>query len=276
MRRYPAPSASPLVPVTAMNVDLFLLRTALSDALRPRRLGVALGLAALPAAVGLLWRGIAGGSGFVPGDVYNTLATTLVFGFILTLLAVIYGTGVVSQEIEGRTIVYLLTRPVPRWRILLAKFAGAVIAITLTACLSAILLALVVYGPGAVLSADAGQLGRDLRVLPLGALAYGAVFLLLATLLSKPLMPGLLFVFGWESWVPSLPGSFSQFSIMAHLRALAKHPASERTADFLDDFQSDIAPGQAQLVLWILFIAALAAALLVFSTREYAPREDAG
>lgn len=258
-----------------MNVDLFLLRTAVRDALRPRRLGVALLLAVLPAAVGLLWRGIAGRNDFVPGDVYNTLAATLVFGFILTLLSVIYGTGVVTQEIEGRTIVYLLTRPVPRWRILLAKFAGGLLAITLTVCLSAILLALAVYGPRAVFAADAGQLGHDLLVLPLGALAYGSVFLLLATLFSRPLMPGLLFVFGWESWVPSLPGSFSQLSIMAHLRALARHPASERTADFLDDFQADIAPGQAQLVLWILIAVALLAALLVFSTREYAPREDA-
>jgi ABC-2 type transport system permease protein len=105
-----------------MTIDLFLLRTALRDVLRPKRLTAAILLVLLPAAIALLWRGLVPAKQFAPGDAYNSLAASLVFGFILTILSVIYGTGVVSQEMEQRTIVYLLTRPVPRWRILLAKF----------------------------------------------------------------------------------------------------------------------------------------------------------
>jgi ABC-2 type transport system permease protein len=253
-----------------MTVDLFLLRTALRDVVRPRRLTTAVVLALLPGAIGLLWRTLANKGDFVPGDAYNALAASLVFGFILTILSVIYGTGVVSQEIEQRTIVYLLTRPVPRWRILLAKFAGSTLAITLTVWVSAILLAVAVYGPG---RAFTGPLARDLRILPVGALAYGSVFLLLATLLPRPLTFGLLFAFGWETWVPSLPGSFARLSIMSHLRALAPHVASEKSA-FLDLFDTDITPWQARLVLGLVIAIALLAALFVFSHREYAPRED--
>ena len=256
-----------------MTTDLFLLRTALRDVVRPKRMTAAVLLALLPAGIGLLWRGLVREGQFSPADAYNSLSASLVFGFILTILSVIYGTGVVSQEIEQRTIVYLLTRPVPRWRILLAKFIGSALAITVTVCVSALLLALVVYGPGKL--GGAGQLGRDLRILPVGALAYGSVFLLVATLLSRPLTFGLLFAFGWESWVPNLPGSFGRLSLMAHLRALAPHPASARTAGFLDDFNPDITQPRAWLVLGLVIAVALAAALVVFSTREYAPREDA-
>jgi hypothetical protein len=82
-----------------------------------------------------------------------------------------------------------------------------------------------------------------------------------------------LFAFGWETWVPSLPGSFARLSIMSHLRALAPHVASEKSA-FLDLFDTDITPWQARLVLGLVIAIALLAALFVFSHREYAPRED--
>jgi ABC-2 type transport system permease protein len=256
-----------------MTIDLFLLRTALRDVLRPKRLTAAILLVLLPAAIALLWRGLVPAKQFAPGDAYNSLAASLVFGFILTILSVIYGTGVVSQEMEQRTIVYLLTRPVPRWRILLAKFVGSVLAITITVCLSALLLALVLYGPAKVMGN--GQVMRDLRILAVGALAYGSLFVFFATFLPRPLTWGLLFAFGWESWVPNLPGSFGRLSLMTHLRALAPHSASERTADFLDDFNPDIARPQAWLVVGLVTLLCLMAALIVFSIKEYAPREDA-
>jgi len=258
--------------------DLFLFQTALRDAIRPKRLTVALLLVLLPAALGLLWRILTPAEDFAPGEVYNRLAVGLVFGFILTILSVLYGTGVVSQEIEGRTIVYLLTRPIPRWRILLAKFAASWLAITVTVGSSVLLLALAVHGP-AKIGGENGVVLRDLRILAVGALAYGSLFLLLATLLSRPLTYGLLFVFGWESWAPSLPGSFGRLSVMTYLRRLAPHPSAGEdggAAQFLQAFNPMAIPAsQAWLVLSVLTLAALLGALVVFSFREYAPREDA-
>ena len=256
--------------------DLFLLKTALRDAVRPKRLTTALVLVLLPALIGLLWRSLTPAKKFVPDEVYSNLAASLVFGFILTILSVIYGTGVVSQEMEQRTIVYLLTRPIPRWRILLAKFVGSWLAITLTVCLSALLLALVVYGPGKM-GGKSAVLLRDLRILSVGALAYGSLFLLIATLLNRALMYGLLFAFGWESWVPSMPGAFGKLSVMSYLRRLAPHVIEndESAEGFLSAFNPTTIPiRQAWLVLTLLILVALLAALVVFSTREYAPRED--
>ena len=253
--------------------DLFLLRTALRDAVRPRRLIAALLLVALPALIALLARSLTPAARFQADETYNTLANLLVFGFILTILSVIYGTAVVSQEIEQRTIVYLLTRPVPRWRILLAKFLGSLIAIILTTGLSVLLLALVVYGPGKIGSTP---LWRDLMILPVGALAYGSLFLLMSTLLARPLMFGLLFAFGWESWVPNLPGAFARLSIMAYLRVLAPHktdPASAEVGEVVADPLA-IAQWQAWVVIAAVVAVGLIGALIVFSHREYAPRED--
>jgi ABC-2 type transport system permease protein len=260
--------------------DFFVFRTALRDAIRPKRLSIAVLLVLLPGVIGLLWRLFSPADRFDASEVYNTLAAQLIFGFTLTILAVIYGTGVLSQEIEGRTIVYLLTRPMPRWRILLAKFAGAWVAITVTVVLAETLLALAVFGG----RPDWARLGVDLRILPLGALTYGALFLLLATFLNRPLMVGLLFAFGWESWVPSLPGGFSRLSIMSYLRVLAPH--LKETADaqeggglgnlLLASTPAEIPVRDAWIAVPLVAIAALGLALYLFSVREYVPREDVG
>ena len=98
-------------------IDFYLFKTALRDLTRPKRLIAALILISIPTALAMLlkWRLTVRGE-FYPQAVYNTFAPFIVFGFIVVILSVIFATGVVSQEVEQKTIVYLLTRPVPRWR----------------------------------------------------------------------------------------------------------------------------------------------------------------
>lgn len=261
--------------------DLSLFRSSLRDALRPRRLAITLVVSLLPALLGLLWRLLSPAGKFDAESVYDSLVPGLIFSFSLTILSVIYSTNIVSQELEQRTIVYLLTRPIPRWRILLAKFAASLVIVWGTTMLSVVLLAVVLFGT----RLGAAGVGPDLLALLLGGLAYGSLFLLLATLLARPLIYGLLFVFGWETWVPTLPGSFAKLSIMTYLRALSAREITPDAAPANPDgnillmFGSapkvEVPVSQAWMALIGVTIVALAAALFVFSTREYAPRDDA-
>jgi ABC-2 type transport system permease protein len=257
--------------------DLYLFRASLRDMLRPRRVAAAVLLATLPVALAIAWRSTTPGAAFNPGLVYNIMAGGIVFGFTLVILAVLFATGVVTQEVEQKTIVYLLTRPVSRARVLLARFAAAAVTVTAIVWVSCVLVALVAYGPADIAQS---RLARDLLVLPIGVLAYGSVFLLAATIIPKPLIYGLLFAFGWESWVAMIPGSFQRMSIMAYLRVLAPHPqmaTSERgPAEMLQALNPEtIAVHTAWLVIAALIPVALGLALLAFSVREYAPKDDA-
>lgn len=255
--------------------DWRLFQSALRDIFGLRKAVVVGILVILPAAIGLIWR-LAQHVGYQPELAYNTLCAELVFGFILVILAVVFGTGVVAQEVEQKTIVYLLTHPVPRWRILLVKFLAAFLAITVAAWIASLLLALVTFGP-----AHLGQshLLRDLGILAVGALAYGALFLLLSTLVSRPLIYGLLFTFGWETWVPNLPGDFHKLSLMAYLRVLAPHPQPQSDTVDLSSLISSLNPSSISTSLaWDVLLAVvlicLLAAVLTFSRREYAPRDS--
>ncbi|HLV80440.1 MAG TPA: ABC transporter permease subunit [Chthonomonadaceae bacterium] len=256
--------------------DLYLLRNALKDMIGLKKVVPAAVLIALPAVIALIWRAAARAGHFQPDVAYNTLSSGLVFGFTLVILSVVFGTGVIAQEVEQKTIVYLLTRPVPRWRIALIKFLAAVVATTATVWIASVLLAVTAYGPGGLVHS---RLGRDLLILPVGALAYTALFLLLATLLNRPLLVGLLFAFFWESWVPGLPGNFQKLSLMAYLRVLAPHPKPESATVDITDLLASLNPQTittrlAWGVLIGVIVCALALALVVFSAREYVPRED--
>ena len=196
----------------------------------------------------------------------------------MVIMSLVFGTGVVSRELEQKTIVYLLTRPVPRWMILAAKILAAFVVVTAALWLSAILLALVAFFPHGL---GPSRLGRDLAILPVGVLAYTSVFVCLATAFQRALLVGLFFAFGWESWVPSWPGSFQKVSLMTHLRVLAPHPVSKGGEHGLMEMLSGMltAPSVTSSFAWTtLFtttLVALLGALFIFSTREYAPRDDA-
>jgi len=263
--------------------ELYLVRSAFQDAFRPRRLISNALLLLLPALLAFLWRLLAPKETFSAEGVYDTLVVALVLGFSLTILSVTGGTGVVSQELEQRTIVYLLTRPIARWRILLAKWFVSLVLVAGVTVLSLILLAAVLFGINHLGKAD---IGPDIRALLFGTLAYGAIFLLLGALLSKPLTYGLLFVFGWESWASNLPGAFGRVSIMTYLRVLAARdidPATAAAPDANNPFTAlaaspnlEITTPQAVWTLLGITAIALIAAIVVFSKREYTPREDAG
>ncbi len=247
--------------------DVYILRNTLKDLARPKKLFGAALLMLLPAILVLIQKSLS--TTFVPDDAYSLFAANLIFGFVLVIMAVFYGTGVIAQEIEQKTITYLLTRPVPRWRILLDKFVAVVIGTTAVVWMAAILLALVSYGPKGLLDS---RLPIDLAVLPIGALAYGALFLFLSARFNRALVMGLIFAFGWETWVPYMPGSFRNLSLMTYLRVLAPHADSATTPYAL---ANPISASLAWGVLFGVVVAGLAAACYVFSTSEYAPREDA-
>ncbi|HEY3266927.1 MAG TPA: ABC transporter permease [Armatimonadota bacterium] len=259
--------------------DLYLFKTTLRDLVRIKRVLLALLLVAVPAIIAGFWkyRVHAHAMPVKPDVIYSTLSAGLVFGFILVLLSVVFGAGIVSQEMEQKTIVYLLTRPVPRWRILLAKFLAVLVVVIATVWIASLTLAFVSFGSSAL---HVPAVRRDLMVAPVGAVAYGSLFLLAATVLARPLLWGLLFTFGWESWAPNLPGSFKKGSLMAYLRVLAPHPTPEADSMDLTSLMNALSPTTISRtlsweVLSIVTVVCLVGALAVFSLKEYVPRDDA-
>ena len=127
--------------------------------------------------------------------VADVLLSQLVIGTLLPLGALIFGTAAIGSEIEDGTAVYLLSKPIPRWKVVASKL---VVAWAVTTAL--VLLATLVS------TAIALDSPFDYRILigfsaaaAAGALVYTAFFILLSIVTSRALIVGLLYVFIWEA-----------------------------------------------------------------------------
>jgi len=204
-----------------------------------------------------------------PGpDIYAVIVAVYWIRNVLPLTALFFATALVADEVEGRTLTYLLTRPLTRASVFAGKFAaylGTTLALALPSVVFTYFVLMSARGWGAV-GPTVGDLFRDVGVGALTLVAYGALFALLGVLLKRPVIPGLLFLYGWEL-MANLPGYLPRFTLTAWLRSLVHHrPAEEGLAGL---FQQVLPVGQGLAVLVVASAAFLAAAAWIFSTREY-------
>jgi ABC-2 type transport system permease protein len=147
----------------------------------------------------------------------EVISVWLIATTVLPLTAVLFGTSVLGDELEDGTVIYLLTKPLQRWSILLPKVAAAWL---LTAALAVTSLAVSVV---IVAGGDSGNIVFGFGVATtLGALAYAVVFTLLSIVTSRALIAGLVFVFIWEGAVTGIFEGIRYFSIRHYTLALAE------------------------------------------------------
>ncbi len=248
-----------------------ILGQAFREYLRTRRLWPWLALGFVCLGVGASWHYL-NPSADRP-QAYSTVSSMLVF-HLLALASAIFTTAIVSQEVEQKTIVYLLTRPVPRWKLLLLRYAASVTVVALIAIFAALLTSLGTFH-GLVSNSF---LPRDVLALFIGALSYGALFLFVSLLFNRSLVICALFAFGWESVIPDMPGEMYKLSIFSYLQAIAQHPAptDNQALSLLTGASSGstLTPSTAYLCMGILVVGLLALSAWWFTHFEYVPRED--
>lgn len=163
-----------------------------------RRLVLLLGMALLLVALAVVVRLFAEPS---PAETVQFLQAVSLAS-VMPLFGLIVGTGAIGPDIDDGSIVYLLSKPVPRATIVRSKLAVGVGAMLLFAVVPTAVAALIMAGVSSGITAAFG----------LGALVAGAVycvlFLLLAVLTRHAVVVGLVYALAWESLVGSfVPGA---------------------------------------------------------------------
>lgn len=249
----------------------------LKESLRFRRLLPWLFLSLLALIVAIAWRVLAKGTGAetTATDRYINVVNLLVFRF-LPLASAIYSTMIVSQEIEQKTIVYLLTRPIERWKLIVGRYGATVVAVVIVSLISLIATILGAGGFGQVHISYA----HDLLAILLGAMAYGSLFMFITLVINRGLIFCVLFAFGWESSVPNLATGMQKLSILSHMQAIADHPETEGGKKFLQALSgllghNNMSPSASAFALLVFSIVMIGLSAYWFTTNEYIPREDA-
>ena len=195
--------------------------------------------------------------------------------FIVPVLGVFYGTALIADEVEDRTITYLFTRPIPRGAVLMGKYL-AYLACTGLVVLPSVMVVYFLLVPvtGGSLGAAFPALVKDLGLLGLGLAVYGAVFALVGASFKRPLLSGLIFVFGWEPVIVAVPGYLKKFTIAHYLQALVPHAMPQDSVgsvlqSILQVFGSPPSVWSSLVWLAVIWVTGLALATRVVERREY-------
>jgi ABC-type transport system involved in multi-copper enzyme maturation permease subunit len=143
--------------------------------------------------------------------------------FIVPVLGVFYGTSLIADEVEDKTITYLFTRPISRGAVLVGKYLAYLGCTTFVVLPSVVVVYLLVVPLRGSLGAAFPDLLKDLLLLGLGLAVYGAVFAFVGAAFKRPLLIGLVFVFGWEQAALAFPGYLKRFTVVYYLQAIVPH-----------------------------------------------------
>ncbi|HXD72890.1 MAG TPA: ABC transporter permease [Vicinamibacterales bacterium] len=199
-------------------------------------IAMALGIRIIAAAHGLP---VINGAGLTGPTLFGILMWLLFVRFIVPVLGVFYGTSLIADEVDDKTITYLFTRPVPRSAVLLGKYFSYLACVVLLVLPSVIVVYFLIVPIGGSIGQSFPQLAADLGMLVVGLASYGAVFSWVGARLKRPLIVGLVFAFGWESTVLLIPGYLKRLSVAYYLQALVPHamPQDSSISSLLSAFQ---------------------------------------
>jgi ABC-type transport system involved in multi-copper enzyme maturation permease subunit len=179
-------------------------------------------LAALPLALAFAYRAAFALSmtSIEGAGAFASLVTGVYFPFVAPMLSLSYASGVVRDDVEAGTLPYYLTRPVSRSSFLLGKMSATYLVTSWLVLPSLAAAWLAAISPAGT---SLESLARSLAAAALGLFAYNGLFALAGTVLKRPLLAGLVFVFGFQAAATFVPGRARLLTVAHYMSALGPH-----------------------------------------------------
>lgn len=210
-------------------------------------------LALIPVAVAVIYRVGDGPADTDPDEFLSGLMQGFVIPVILPIAALVFGTGALGAEIEDGTVVYLLTKPIRRWRIVAAKLLVAATATIALVVPAVVVSALIVMGGEADHGLTLGFAGGAAA----GAVAYCTVFLALSAVTGRALIIGMAYVFIWEGTITSFLSGTRVLAIRHYVLSFADALSSAPARVF----DAPLGTPEAIFAIVVIVVAAFAVAV---------------
>lgn len=151
--------------------------------------------------------------------------------FLIPIVAMAVGVSAIGEQVEEGTIVFVWTRPIRRRAIYLGRLLAAQSVSWLLLSLSLVLcfLVMVTEGPQIITWDFLRLYFQTFLIIGLGAFTYAAVFAAMGAFFKKPVLPAILFAFGWENLVSNIPARVQEWSLRFHLQNLVDRPPVDTT-----------------------------------------------
>ncbi|HNZ48753.1 MAG TPA: ABC transporter permease [Candidatus Hydrogenedentes bacterium] len=260
---------------------------AMSMIARRKRLAVAALIAFLPVLVPLALAFFSTSQFAESGNnVFVRLAEDLHINVFTPLLALFFAGMLIAEDIEMRTMIYILTRPMPRSAWVLGRFCAYIFVASLILISSAVLTfaASCVHSNLSLMSAgDIKLLLHYCGVMVLGLFAYGAFSVFLGAFTRRPIVFGVILFYGWQHLATLIPGLVDFFTIKKYTTAMLPLLATQRHNPVIETVLGNIQRevflvGMPKALAALVFITVVSLLLTIYATyrREYASDRAAG
>jgi ABC-2 type transport system permease protein len=202
--------------------------------------------------------GYAGAQNIEPLEDGTDLLDTLILFFFMPVMAMIYGSSLIRDEIDDKSITHVATAPLDRG----FSYVGYYIPLAVAVAISMVIIntaGFLAFFAQNDLGAEAVEIWLEFTALVIiGSFVYSSLFLGVSILFKKPVFFGLFYAFIWEGFIGSLPGAIQKASVKYYLRSLGSDWVDHGG---LSSFQGAVDPSTAGAVLvgLLLFFVLLGA-----------------
>lgn len=190
-----------------------LLSLSIRQLVGGKRIWIIVLLAAMPVLAALLYRAFADGS--EAAEFADGILAQLVVATVLPLVMLILATASFGNEIDDRTLGYLVLKPISRAAIVVPKWlASVLVGGVLMGGASGLALLLISESAATAVAAALAVL--------LGATAYGSLFTWAGLAIKYALPVGVAYVFVWEASLTGLLGGVQYLSVREYTLAIAR------------------------------------------------------
>ena len=164
--------------------------------------------------------GYAGSQSDDPLSDGTNMMDTLVLFFFMPVMAMIFGSSLIRDEIDDKSITHVATAPLDRAFSYVGYYLPLAISVSVSMVAISSVGMLAFYGQHGV-GSEAFEIYLEFVALVIiGSFVYSSLFLMISVLFSKPVMVGLFYAFIWEGFIGSLPGAIQNASIKHYLRSV--------------------------------------------------------
>ena len=175
-----------------------------------RRVAIVCLLALLPVALTLILRLTESDSNGDTQDFVNGVVNALIVGVVLPIIAISLSTSAFGNDLEDRTLSFIMMTPIARWKIALSKLAASILVGAPLAIVSAAV-AIFIGLDGDVNSVVAVSTG-----LLVGVVAYASVFTWAGLMTTRALAFAIVYVFLWEGALATLVPGVKYLSVSTY------------------------------------------------------------
>ncbi len=175
-----------------------------------RRLLIVLLLVSLPVVLTLVIRLTSSEGGGDTTDYVNGVVNALIVGVVLPIVMISFSTSVLGNDLEDRTLSFIILTPAARWKIALSKLVAPIlVGVPLVVASAAVSIYI-------GLDSDVSSVAAVCAGLVVGVVAYASVFTWAGLITTRALAFAIVYVFLWEGVMSALVPGVKYLSISAY------------------------------------------------------------